>query len=224
MLTRTHHTRTRFLQVADRLFFAFAVALAYSMHVAFPFLDLPELETFDDYLWLLLLMGLTGPLVLSQQGFYRPASLQTRGGAIFTIIQSCAYTLLALVIFLFIVRVQFARSVIILGGVFAVLLIYARHEFTQKFTAGKITQAELHRRVLWIGVPTVVARLQANLTPVESEALIHTATLDPGTADINTVLPQLLHTHAINLVLLSLPQLPQPIIPTVIEACERAWN
>ena len=221
MLTRPQHTRTRFLQLADGLCFALAVALAYGLRSFFPLLDLPELETFADYLWLLLLMGLTGPLLLAQQGFYRPASLQSRSAAIFTIIQSCAYAVLAMVLFLFIVRVQFARSVIILGGGFAGLLVYARHEFTKKFTAGKITESELRRRVLWVGTPQLVARLQANLTPAENEIFIHSATLDPGASDLITTLPRYLHTHAINLVVLSLPNLPEAVSTTVIEACER---
>jgi exopolysaccharide biosynthesis polyprenyl glycosylphosphotransferase len=221
VLTRPQHTRTRFLQLADGLLFVLAVALAYGLRSAFPLLDLPDLETFDDYLWLLMLMGITGPLILAQQGFYRPASPQSRGAAIFTIIQSCAYAVLAMVLFLFIVRVQFARSVIILGGGFAGLLVYARHEFSRKFADAKIAVSEMRRRVLWVGPPPVVTRLQANLTPVENEILIHSATLDPGTADLAIDLPRSLHTHAINLVVLSLPNLPESASTLVIEACER---
>jgi hypothetical protein len=50
VLTRPQHTRTRFLQLADGLCFALAVALAYGLRSFFPLLDLPELETFADYL------------------------------------------------------------------------------------------------------------------------------------------------------------------------------
>lgn len=221
MLTQPQHTRTRFLQLADGLLFALAVALAYGLRSVFPLLDLPELETFADYLWLLLLMGLIGPLVLAQQGFYRPTSRESRSAAIFTLIQSCAYAVLAMVLFLFIVRVQFARSVIILSGAFAGVLVYARHEFTRKFTAGIITESELRRRVLWVGTPLVVSRLQANLTPTENEIFIHSATLDPSATDLITDLLRILHTHAINLVVLSLPNLPEVASRTVIAACER---
>ncbi len=221
MLTQPQHTRTRFLQLADGLLFALAVALAYGLRSVFPLLDLPELETFADYLWLLLLMGLIGPLVLAQQGFYRPTSRESRSAEIFTLIQSCAYAVLAMVLFLFIVRVQFARSVIILSGAFAGVLVYARHEFTRKFTAGIITESELRRRVLWVGTPLVVSRLQANLTPTENEIFIHSATLDPSATDLITDLLRILHTHAINLVVLSLPNLPEVASRTVIAACER---
>ncbi|MEY3775847.1 MAG: hypothetical protein RLZZ129_2627 [Verrucomicrobiota bacterium] len=126
MLTRPQHTRIRFLQLADGLLFALAVALAYALRAFFPWLGLPELEGFDDYLWLMALMALCGPLLLAQQDFYQPVSRPSRGAAILSIIQGCLWTVVALVIFLFIVRVQFARSVIILGGFLASLLIYAR--------------------------------------------------------------------------------------------------
>lgn len=218
MLTRPQHTRIRFLQLADGLLFALAVALAYALRAFFPWLGLPELEGFDDYLWL---MALCGPLLLAQQDFYQPVSRPSRGAAIFRIIQGCLWTVVALIIFLFIVRVQFARSVIILGGFLASLLIYARHELTRSFSAGRMAEAELRRRLLWIGRPESVQHLQAGLTPIEQAQFVHVAALNPALPDFAAELPRQLHAHAVNVVLLDLKDLADSDVAAVIEACER---
>ncbi len=221
VLTRPQHTRIRFLQLADGLLFALAVALAYALRAFFPWLGLPELEGFDDYLWLMALMALCGPLLLAQQDFYQPVSRPSRGAAIFSIIQGCLWTVVALVIFLFIVRVQFARSVIILGGFLASLLIYARHELTRSFATGRMAEAELRRRLLWVGRPESVPRLQAGLTPIEQAQFTHVATLNPAGPDFAAELPRQLHAHAVNVVLLNLKDLADSDLAVVIEACER---
>ncbi len=220
MFIRQHHTRTRLLQLADGLLFSLAATLAYTLRSYFPLLNLPDLEAFADYLWLLLIMGLTGPCLLAQQGFYRPAPLQSRGAAVFTIMRGCAYTVLALVLFLFVLRMQLARSVIILGGTFAALLVYARHELTQRLSAGRVAESELRRRALWVGPAAAITRLQAALTPMEQAILSTAATLDPTLDEVSTTLPRLLHEHAVNIVLLDLPSLDPVAANTVIAACE----
>jgi exopolysaccharide biosynthesis polyprenyl glycosylphosphotransferase len=221
VLTRPYHTRARFWQLADGLLFALAVALAYTLRAEFPLVDLPELEEFSDYVWLLLLSGITGPVVLAQQGFYQPAVLHSRGTTIFIIMRSCAYAVLAMVLFLFIVRVQFARSVIILGGTFAAVLIYARHELSRTFADSTVVLAEMRRRALWAGTPAAIARLQAVLAPAERELLITAATLDPRPPGAVAELAPLLHTHAVNIVLLSLDGLDAPTAATVLAACDQ---
>ncbi len=220
MLTRPQHTRTRFLQLADGLLCALAVALAYALRAQFAALNLPELEGFSDYVWLLLLSALTMPVILTQQGFYEPVRA-TRGATIFIIMQSCAYAVLAMVLFLFIVRVQFARSVIILGGTFAALLLYARHELTRSLARTSVAEAELRRRVLWAGTPEAIARLKKILTPGERELIATAAEVDPRDPAAAVQVPQLLHTHSINVVMLSLAGLHETAVAAVLSACDR---
>lgn len=221
MLLWPQHTRIRFLQLADGLLFALAVAFAYALRAYFPWLGLPELEDFDDYLWLMGLMALVGPLMLAQQGFYKPELRPGRSSTAFTVIQGCIFTVLALIIFLFIVRVQFARSVIMLGGFLASFLVYARHEFTRRLATGSMAEAELRRRLLWIGRPDTTRRLQAALAPVEQAQFASVATLDPATSDISEALPRQLHAHAVNTVLICLKELDDTAVATAIEACTR---
>ncbi len=219
MLTRPQLSRARFWQLADGLLCALAIALAYGLRATFPFVDLPELEGFSDYVWLLLLAGITGPVILTQQGFYQPARPTGRGTTIFIIMQGCAYAVLAMVIFLFIARVQFARSVIILGGAFAALLIYARHELTRSLASAALVESETRRRALWAGTPAAVSHLQQGLTAAERELLLTTAEIDPREPATAARLRELLHVHSVNVVLLSLQSLDEQQVQMVLTAC-----
>jgi len=220
VLTRPQQSRTRFWQLADGLLCALAVALAYGLRSAFPFLDLPELEGFADYLWLLLLAGITGPVILNQQGFYQPARPTGRGATIFIIMQGCTYAVLAMVIFLFIARVQFARSVIILGGTFAALLIYARHELTRSLASSAMVVAEMRRRTLWAGTPAAITRLQQSLTLAERELIATTTEIDPREPTAAERLREQLHVHSVNVVMLILQGLDEAQVSAVLAACD----
>ncbi len=208
----------RLQQLADGLLAALAVALAYALRSEFPLIALPELENFTDYIWLLLLAGLLSPVMLAQQGFYEP-SLVSRAATIFKIMRGCTYTVLGLVLFLFIVRVQYARSVIILGGTFASFLIYGRHELTQAFVARRPgIREQLQKRVLWIGRGAATAALRKNLTPAEADLINTVADIDPTTGTFEIV--ALLHTHAVNTVILHLDGLDPIVVNTVVTACD----
>lgn len=219
MLTRPQIHRTRLLQLSDGLLCALAVALAYALRAQFPWLDLPDLEGFSDYIWLLLLSGLFGPLMLTQQGLYDPAQLTTRAATIFQIMRACTYTVLALVLFLFIVRVQYARSVIIFGGMLAAFLVYGRHELSQTLALRRAQSGELlRRRVLWVGRPALLTRLRQALSPTELALIDTVAEIDPTATDNIT---DLLHQHAVNVVILHLGELPTAVVAPVFQACER---
>lgn len=219
MLTRPQLQRTRLRQLSDGLLCALAVALAYALRAQFPWLDLPDLEKFSDYIWLLLLSGLLGPVLLTQQGLYDPAQLTTRVATIFQIMRGCTYTVLALVLFLFIVRVQYARSVIIFGGMLAAFLVYGRHELTQSIASRRAQTGELlRRRVLWVGRPALLARLRQALSPTERALIDTVAETDAGHPDKIT---DLLHRHAVNVVILHLGELPAATVAAVFQACER---
>ncbi|MCB1103325.1 MAG: sugar transferase [Opitutaceae bacterium] len=218
MLNRSHQQRIVFQQVADGLLAALAVSLAYGLRSWFPWLDLPDLENFGDYLWLMLLCGLLAPITLAQQQFYEPATLGSRIATIFKIMRGCAYMVLGLILFLFIVRVQYARSVIILSGTFASFLIYGRHELFQAFS-GQAAYSALRKRALWLGKPSVIAKMNDALSASDRELFETVAAADP--TDPAADLPALLHDRSINTVIVLTEDLPAAAIQQAIEACDR---
>lgn len=217
MLNRSHQQRIVFQQIADGLLAALAVSLAYGLRSWFPWLDLPDLESFEDYLWLMLLCGLLTPIMLTQQHFYEPTTLGSRIATIFQIMRGCSYMVLGLILFLFIVRVQYARSVIILSGTFASFLIYGRHELLLAFK-GNTIYAVLRKRVLWLGRADAIARMRNNLTPTDRELLDSVGEADPDS--LTSDVPSLLHRQSVNAVILLTEGLSSQAIQQAIEACD----
>jgi exopolysaccharide biosynthesis polyprenyl glycosylphosphotransferase len=220
MLAQARHIRTRLLQIADSLLFMLALTLAYWLRATFPWLGLPELETFEKYLWLLPLVGVLGPLVLASQGFYDAPRIPSRLVVILRVLRSSAFLVFGLILLIFFARMQFARSVVILAGAFGGLLIYARHELIGWLETSRFLHGQVRRHVLWIGLAEENARLRQSLTASELAALHNVADYDPRDRPAAELSP-LLHEHSINLVVVSLAGVERQLLAPLVAACER---
>ena len=111
MLSHLSQTRTRIFQLADGCLFAIALLAAYFLRDAFSrWFHWPALETMDGYIWLLPAVAVLGPVVLAGQGFYEPPRPTQRLRSLFIVLRSCTFTVVGLILFLFILREQLARS------------------------------------------------------------------------------------------------------------------
>jgi len=220
MLAQARHIRTRLLQIADGLLFMMALTLAYWLRATFPWLGLPELETFEKYLWLLPLVGVLGPLVLASQGFYDPPRIPSRLVVVLRVLRSGAFLVFGLILLIFFARMQFARSVVILVGVFGGLFVYARHELIGWLETSRLVHGQVRRRVLWIGLAEESTRLRQSLTASELAALENVADFDPRARPAAELSP-LLHEHSINLVVVSLAGVERQLLAPLVAACER---
>jgi exopolysaccharide biosynthesis polyprenyl glycosylphosphotransferase len=220
MLAHARHIRTRLLQIADSLLFMMALTLAYWLRATFPWLGLPELETFEKYLWLLPLVGVLGPLMLASQGFYDAPRIPSRLIVILRVLRSSAFLVFGLILLIFFARMQFARSVVILVGAFGGLFVYARHELIQWLGTSRLVHGQVRRRVLWIGLAEENARLRQSLTASELAALNNVADFDPRDRPAAELSP-LLHEHSINLVVVSLAGVERQSLAPLVAACER---
>jgi exopolysaccharide biosynthesis polyprenyl glycosylphosphotransferase len=218
VLTHPQQVRTRLRQVADGGLFALALLGAYFLRASFAWLDLHALEPISTYLWMLPVVAIIGPWVLAVQGFYEPPRPTTRLGAIFVILRSCTFTVVGLILFLFILREQLARSVIILVGMLGGLLVYARHEFTTWLDARDFVQAQQRRRVLWVGLPRENQQLREALSRGERSALEEMGEFNPATEPAEEFV-RLLHEKAVNVVILNLAGVERPQASRVLLAC-----
>ena len=218
MLTHTQRTRTHLRQVADGCLFAVAVILAYYLRARFPWLDLPALDPLGEYLWLLPVVALLGPWVLTSQGLYAPPRPTTRLGAFFLILRGCTLTVVGLILFLFIVREQLARSVIMLVGAIGGALVYVRHEVTAWLDTRAFAQAELRRRVLWVGNREENRQLRDALTRIERTAIEEVGEFDPSAQPAEAFV-RLLHEQAVNVVILNLAGVERTQASRVLQAC-----
>jgi exopolysaccharide biosynthesis polyprenyl glycosylphosphotransferase len=221
MLTHHRRARIRLLQALDAGLFGVSLAAAYGLRARFPLWNLPDLEPFGDYLRLAPLVMLLGPVMLALQHAYdRPTGPSPRLAEIGAIVSGCVLTVLGVILILFLLRLQFARSVVIMTGVFASGLVYARAGFTRRFDRTRLAREQLGRRVLWVGLPAETARLRGQLSAEEREFLDTAAEFDPR-AGPAAAFTALLHEHSINVVVINLAGLAPADAQGVLAACER---
>ena len=220
MLTRHRRVRIRLLQVVDACFFGGSLCLAYALRARFPYWNLPPLEPFPGYLVLTPLVMLLGPALLSSQGLYARPRFAPRLTVAGAILRGCLLTVVGVILCLFLLRLQFARSVVILTGLFAAAAVYARAEVARWYEKTRLGRDQLCWRTLWVGVPEPVAQFRAGLAAHERDLLLTVAEFDPrGAAAADFV--ALLHRHAVNLVVIHGTGLaPADVLP-VLAACER---
>jgi exopolysaccharide biosynthesis polyprenyl glycosylphosphotransferase len=161
-----------------------------------------------------------GPALLASQDFYQRPRFAPRLEVFGALLRGCAFTVFGVILCLFFLRLQFARSVVVMTGGLAGILIYARAEIMRRIDATRLAQEQFRRRVLWVGAPEAVAQLRAGLVPYESELLQTAADIDPrgGMADDFVAL---LHQHSVNLVVVDVTGLAATDILPVLSACER---
>lgn len=218
MLSHPRQTRARLLQITDGALFALSLGLAYLLRATFPgLLGRPEIEAFADHLWLFPVVALLGPAFLQQQGLYAQERLAPRIGVVLRILRAAAFATMAVVLLLFLLRVQFARSVILLVGVFAAILVYARHEFTAWVDA---RSDRTRRRTLWVGRPEENRRLQQTLSSGERDLIESVGEFDPLAEDAEAFTRRL-HADAINVAIVSLTGLDPVRVAPLLAACER---
>jgi exopolysaccharide biosynthesis polyprenyl glycosylphosphotransferase len=206
----------RLRQVADGSLFALALLVAYALRSQFPWLDLPSLESIVGYLWFVPLVAVLAPLVLATQGFYEPS----RPTTLFVIVRSCAFTVVGLILVMFLFRVQLARSVIILVGAIGGILVYLRHEASAWTDARSIARDQLRRRALWVGGAVANETLRDSLGGAERASLEDAGNFDPA-IDPPGELARLLHEKSINVVVLNLAVVDRVAASRVLDACAR---
>ena len=220
MLTHHRRARIRFHQALDACLFGAALGVAYWLRARWPFWGLSGLEPFSDYLMLAPLVMLLGPAMLALQHFYESPALPPRRLEIGALVRGGVLTVLGVILILFLLRLQFARSVVIMTGVFASGLVYARVGFTRWFDRTNLAREQLSRRVLWVGLAEENARLRDRLAPDEREFLQTAGEFDPRQGSA-AAFAALLHEHSINVVIVSLAGLAPADVRGVLAACER---
>jgi len=220
MLTHHRRARIRLLQALDACLFGVALLASYGLRAENLLWNRPALEPFTNYLVLAALVMLLAPAVLAAQGFYTLPRLTPWLAMIGAVARACVFTVLGVILVLFLLRLQFARSVVILTVAFGSLLVYGRARLTRWLDGTRRAQERLFRRLAWVGLPAEVARLRDSLAADERDFLQTVAEFDPSrgaAADFVT----LLHEHSVNVVVLCPSGLAAAAVQPVLAACER---
>jgi len=220
VLTYSRYLRLRLLQLGDGMLFALSLVIAYLLRATFSLLELAPLVDFKEYLWLLPTIAVIGPVTLSKQGFYNNHRVVSRWNNIFLVMRAVTFATITMVVLLFFVRAQFARSVIILACVFGGLFAYIRHEVFLQLASTSLARSHWRQRILWVGMPEENRLLREALTSDEREQVESISEFDPRTESIEQLIA-ILHDYSINAVVFNLAGLDTTRLLPVLTACER---
>lgn len=222
MLRRQRQIRTQVHVVMDAGLFALGYWLAHWLRAQFPnelVPGLPAIDPFDYYLRLYLVIIPFAPVLLEGQGYYKRLFSVSRGDAAWQVGRACAFGVIGLILVLFLLRIQLARSVIILSGAVTFGLIMVKEQLLRWWMGSELGQAQSKRRFLVVGTAEDAARLQKELLEKLGNDIEVPATLNLNETPVER-LADLLHEHSANGVILSARHTFFGQIEKAIQLCE----
>src|SRR6266496_1686274 len=151
MLGRDQQLRTQIYQLLDAVLFGLAFWFAHALRSNFPdnflWIHWHDIEPFEKFKWLLLLVVPGAPLILESQGFYsRPFSCP-RYLTAWILFKSCVLITVSMIIVMFFCKVfSLARAVPILFGLIGFVAVYAKEELLRFGFQSRFAQAQMKRR------------------------------------------------------------------------------
>jgi exopolysaccharide biosynthesis polyprenyl glycosylphosphotransferase len=229
MLRRDRQIRMQVHQLMDACLFAFSFWLAYQVRSNADIVQIFQLEKvspFKDFAWLLVVLIPAAPLVLEAQGFYDRPLLCSRFTTVWQLFKGCAFTTVALVVVLFLSRLQIARWVVVWFGVTSFILVFVKEEVLRFIYKSSLAQAQIKRYFILVGSSDETERMRKELRAKSPEGVEILAEFNLNQAPIEK-LSELLHEHSVNGVLLSAKHSYFEQVEAAIRACElegvEAW-
>ena len=208
-------------QWADAGLFALAFWLAHTVRAAA--VDyragLPEIQPFEQYLWLYLLIIPGTLLLLKALGFYNRPLLFSRRETAWALSHAAIIAVLGVVTALFLRKQELARAVIFLFGAFSFLLVMAKEELLRRWLLSKLGQEQMKRRLVLIGAPEDTAQIERDLDAKARGTVEVLARLDLQQTSVEKLV-ELLHERSANGVILSARHAYFEQVEKVIELCE----
>ena len=221
MLRRQRQIRAQVQQWVDAGLFALAFWLAHTVRAAAvnyrP--GLPEIQPFDEYLWLYLLIMPGTMLLLKALGFYSRPLLFSRRETAWVLSHAVTIAVLGVVSVLFLRKQELARSVIFLFGGFSFLLVMAKEELLLTWLKSKLGQEHMKRRVVLVGLAEDTAQIERDLEAKAKGSVEILARLDLNQTSWERLV-ELLHERSANGVILSARHTYFEQVEKVIELCE----
>jgi exopolysaccharide biosynthesis polyprenyl glycosylphosphotransferase len=222
MLRRQRQLRTSVHLVLDACLFAIGFWLAHWVRSHLPiqvFGGTAEIEPFEHYFHIFLLTLPFAALILEGQGFYNRKELAGRRETLWILLKSCIFAIVGLILVLFLMRLQLARSVIILFGVTSFLLVLAKEELIRWWMQSSFGREQATKRVILVGMREDVERLMAEMRLNARGGMVVVGQLYLEEQPVENLL-NLLHEHSANAVMLSAKHTAFGQVEKAIQLCE----
>jgi exopolysaccharide biosynthesis polyprenyl glycosylphosphotransferase len=156
---------------------------------------------------------------LEGQGFYNRKELAGRRETVWILLKSCLFAIVGLILVLFLMRQQLARSVIILFGVTSFLLVLAKEELINWWMQSSFGREQATKRVILVGMRTDVERLMEEMRQNARGGMVVVGQLYLEEQPVENLL-NLLHEHSANAVMLSAKHTAFGQVEKAIQLCE----
>jgi exopolysaccharide biosynthesis polyprenyl glycosylphosphotransferase len=224
MLRRDRLIRMQIHEVLDACLFALSFWLAYEVRtdkaVIYLF-DLVPLEasSFNNYIWLYVILLPVAPMILEAQGFYNRPILCSRRTTAWLLFKACILTTLTLILALFLFQTEIARAVLIWFGGISFVLVFAKEELLLLAFRSQLLKSQYWRRFILVGTGDETARMRKELKAKSPEPIEIVAELNLDRTPVEHLV-DLLHEHSINGVMVSAKRTFFDQVEEAIRACE----
>ena len=231
MLKRQRQIRSDLLKIVDGVLFGFGFLLAYFLRSNEAFLGpgvlgflswfggTPEIESLESFIPIMLLTVPLSLVLLEFLGFYNRPIVPSRMETAWRLFKACTLITIAVVMILFLARIQLSRAVIILFGVVSFVLVLAKEELFRRYAESNLGRSQFRRRFILIGAPKDTRKLSEEVLN-EGKSDVHiVAELDVNKTTVDEFVG-LLHEHSANGVLMSAKHTLFGQVEKVIQACE----
>ena len=209
-------------QLMDAALFAVSFWIAYVLRSdprVIDFFHLDDVTPFDSYVWLYLILIPSAPLILEAQGFYNRPILCPRTTTAWLLFKGCLFTVLGLILTLFLFHSGIARLVPVLFGAVSFLLLFVKEEILRKAFRSELARAQYRRRFLLLGTADETTRMRGELRNKSPEAMDVVAELDLNQTSVGRLV-ELLHEHSVNGVIISAKRSFFDQVEAAVRACE----
>ena len=184
-----------------------------------------EIEPFEHFAWLYLVILPAGPIVLESQGFYKRPSFCSRYTTLWILLKSCVLVALGIILVMFPFKATLSRAVIILFCPISVLLLFLSEEVLRLAFKSRLGQAQ-KKRMLLIGSQADNERVRAHVHKQVDDSIELIGEMDLNESSLQDLV-KLLHKLSPNGVILNAKHTFFGRVEKAIQVCERegieAW-
>src|SRR5258708_22589179 len=219
-MQRYQQLRIRLSKVSDTGLFCVALTIAYYVRSKFPLSLFTSVESFSTYWSLYLIVAILSPIVLATQGFYNRPLLSARITTVFTLLKGCTLLVISIILAMFLLKLQFARAVVILFGFIGFVLILIKEELLRKNYRNKFTREQFSRRIVLVGNREGMESICAQIKDM-SYGLVEVIDIFDLESKPLSELIDCLHLHSINTVVFRVPVHQLSLAQKAICICEK---
>jgi exopolysaccharide biosynthesis polyprenyl glycosylphosphotransferase len=228
MLRRQRQIRTQVQKLLDGSLFALSLWLAHYLRANVLKFEIfggtADIEGFQDWLWLFLIIIPVAPLLLDTQGFYNRPLIARRRITAWQLLRASFLAMVVLISLLFLFKENPARSVLFFFAPISFLLVFVKEELMRQWVQSRLGQAQMSRRLILVGSHDDCNRIAHDLHRNETVEIVGRVDLNDSSVES---LVKMLHKYSANGVLLTARHTYFGQVEKAIQACElegvEAW-